>query len=462
MLAFDPGDAGYLRELAEFVAVPSVSRDASHDTMLAAAQWLAGQLTFAGGRVAETDGHPVVRGEWLGADGAPTVLVYGHYDVQPTGDLAEWETPPFELHADSDIVRGRGATDDKAPVYMVLKTAQAFMAQEGGLPLNVKFLFEGEEEIGSPHLPAFVRAHAGELAADLVISADGAMWRPTEPSLSLASKGLVTLDIIVEGARGDLHSGRYGGTVANPLHALSEILASLHDSGGTVAVGGFYDGIPPLSPERRREIAAVPFDDVRYLADLGLTEAHGEAGYSTLERLWERPTLEINGISGGGKYTVIPHTAVANVSCRLVPGQDPDKVIQAITAHVGALAMPGVRVVVHADEARVPAYTIPAGHPAIRAATTALEAVYPGEQVLLACIAGTLPATDLFERVLGAKTLFFSFSTADEKLHAPNEYLRIRRLREGMRAWEHLWRLLAAGQYRLGFVPARKGQPENG
>ena len=462
MLAFDPGDAGYLRELAEFVAVPSVSRDASHDTMLAAAQWLAGQLTFAGGRVAETDGHPVVRGEWLGADGAPTVLVYGHYDVQPTGDLAEWETPPFELHADGDIVRGRGATDDKGPVYMVLKTAQAFMAQEGGLPLNVKFLFEGEEEIGSPHLPAFVRAHAGELAADLVISADGAMWRPTEPSLSLASKGLVTLDIIVEGARGDLHSGRYGGTVANPLHALSEILASLHDSGGTVAVGGFYDGIPPLSPERRREIAAVPFDDARYLADLGLTEAHGEAGYSTLERLWERPTLEINGISGGGKYTVIPHAAVANVSCRLVPGQDPDKVIQAITAHVGALAVPGVRVVVHADEARVPAYTIPAGHPAIRAAAAALEAVYPGEQVLLACIAGTLPATDLFERVLGAKTLFFSFSTADEKLHAPNEYLRIRRLREGMRAWEHLWRLLAAGQYRLGFVPARKGQPENG
>jgi acetylornithine deacetylase/succinyl-diaminopimelate desuccinylase-like protein len=462
VLAFDPGDAGYLRELAEFVAVPSVSRDASHDTMLAAAQWLAGQLTFAGGRVAETDGHPVVRGEWLGADGAPTVLVYGHYDVQPTGDLAEWETPPFELHADGDIVRGRGATDDKGPVYMVLKTAQAFMAQEGGLPLNVKFLFEGEEEIGSPHLPAFVRAHAGELAADLVISADGAMWRPTEPSLSLASKGLVTLDIIVEGARGDLHSGRYGGTVANPLHALSEILASLHDSGGTVAVGGFYDGIPPLSPERRREIAAVPFDDARYLADLGLTEAHGEAGYSTLERLWERPTLEINGISGGGKYTVIPHAAVANVSCRLVPGQDPDKVIQAITAHVGALAVPGVRVVVHADEARVPAYTIPAGHPAIRAAAAALEAVYPGEQVLLACIAGTLPATDLFERVLGAKTLFFSFSTADEKLHAPNEYLRIRRLREGMRAWEHLWRLLAAGQYRLGFVPARKGQPENG
>ncbi len=448
VLAFAPDDAGYLRELAEFVAVPSVSRDASRDTMRTAARWLAGQLAFAGGRVAETDGHPVVQGEWLGAAGAPTILVYGHYDVQPAGDPAEWQTPPFELHADGDVIRGRGVTDDKGPVYIAVKTAQAFIAA-GGLPLNVKFLFEGEEEIGSPHLPAFVRAHAAELAADLVISADGAMWRPDEPSLALASKGLVTMDISVDGARGDLHSGRYGGTVGNPLHALSEILASLHHPDGAVAVAGFYDGIPALTAARRREIAAVPFDEAGYLAGLGLREAHGEPGFSTLERLWERPTIEINGISGGGKYTVIPHAAVAHVSCRLVPGQDPDEVIEAIVAHVGALRLPGVRAEVRPDQARVPAYTIPAGHPAIRAATAALEAVYPGERVLLACIAGTLPATELFERVLGAKTLFFSFSTADENLHAPNEYLRRRRLREGMRAWEQLWRLLAAGPHRL-------------
>jgi acetylornithine deacetylase/succinyl-diaminopimelate desuccinylase-like protein len=458
VLSFDPGDAGYLAELAEFVAVPSVSRDASQDTMRAAAQWLAGQLAFAGGRVVQTDGHPVVQGEWLGADGAPTILVYGHYDVQPTGELAEWITPPFELHADGDVIRGRGATDDKGPVYIVLKTAQAFMAQEHRLPLNVRFLFEGEEEIGSPHLPAFVASHAGELAADLVISADGAMWRPTEPSLALASKGLVTLDIRVQGASGDLHSGRYGGTVANPLHALSEILASLHWPDGTVAVDGFYDGIPGLTAERRRQIAAVGFDEGEYLAGLGLGEAHGEAGFTTLERLWERPTLEINGVQGGGKYTVIPHLAVANVSCRLVPGQDPDAVLKAITAHVAAQPAPGVSVGVHPDQARVPAYTIPAEHPAIRAAAAALEAVYPGEQVLLACIGGTLPATALFEQVLRVKTLFFSFSTADEKLHAPNEYLRIRRLREGMRAWEQLWRLLADGPHRL----AAAGPPATG
>ena len=449
MLSFDPGDAGYLRELSEYVAVPSISRDASPETMRAAAGWLAAQLAFAGGRVIETDGHPVVRGDWLGANGAPTVLVYGHYDVQPTGDLAEWVTPPFELTVDGDVARGRGVTDDKGPVYIVLKVAQAFLAQEGRLPLNVKFLLEGEEEIGSPHLPSFVRGRAGELAADLVISADGAMWRPSEPSVSVASKGLASMDIVVEGADTDLHSGRYGGTVANPLHALSAIVASLHRPDGTVAVDGFYDGIPALTAERRREIAAVPFDEASYLGALGLAQAYGEAGYSTLERLWERPTLEVNGMAGGGKYTVIPHVAVAHVSCRLVPGQDPDQVIEAIVAHVGAQPAPGVRVTVRADEARVPAYTIPSGHPAIRAATAALESVYPGQPVLEAVVAGTLPAAALFEEALGAKTLFFSFSTADEKLHAPNEFLRIRRLREGMRAWEQLWRLLADGPHRL-------------
>jgi acetylornithine deacetylase/succinyl-diaminopimelate desuccinylase-like protein len=443
MLSFDPDDDAYLAELAEFVAVPSISRDASPATMRAAAEWLADQLSFAGGRVVASDGHPVVRGAWVGAPGAPTVLVYGHYDVQPTGSRAEWESPPFELTRDGSVVRGRGTSDDKGPVYIVLKTAQAFMAQEGRLPLNVKFLLEGEEEIGSPHLAEFVAAHAEELAADLVISADGAMWRPDEPSVAVMSKGLVAMDIVVEGASTDLHSGRYGGTVANPLHALADILASLHRPDGKVAVDGFYDGVAELSPERRAELAGVSFSEARYLADLGLSEPFGEPGFTTLERLWERPTLEVNGAAGGGKYTVIPHVAVANLSCRLVPGQDPDAVIEAITAHVAARPAPGVRVEVRPDDVRVPAYTIPAGHPAIQAATAALEAVYRDQPVLLTCIPGTLPATALFERLLGIKTLFFSFSTADEKLHAPNEYLRIRRLKEGMRAWEYLWRLLA-------------------
>jgi len=444
-LELAPADTAYLDELSGFVAIPSISRDASQDTMQAAAQWLADRLAFAAGRVVPAQGHPVVLGEWLGAPGAPTILVYGHYDVQPVGDPGEWTSPPFQLCVDDEgeVIRGRGVSDDKGPVYVALKTAQAFIEQEGRLPLNVRFLFEGEEEIGSPHLPDFVASHASELAADLVVSADGAMWRPGEPSLALASKGLVSLDIVVSGARADLHSGRYGGTVANPLHALCDIVASLHDRDGTVAVAGFYDGIPALAPARRQQIASVPFDVAGYLDELGVPQPHGEPGYTTLERLWERPTLEINGIAGGGKYTVIPHQATAHVSCRLVPGQHPDAILEAIAAHVLRQDAPGVSVQVRADQARVPAYTIPAGHPAITAATAALEAVYPGQPVLLTCIGGTLPATDLFERVLGAKTLFFSFSTADENLHAPNEFLRIRRLREGMRAWEVLWRLLA-------------------
>jgi acetylornithine deacetylase/succinyl-diaminopimelate desuccinylase-like protein len=240
-----------------------------------------------------------------------------------------------------------------------------------------------------------------------------------------------------------LHSGRYGGVVVNPVHVLCEILASLHDPDGTVAVDGFYDGIPALSASRREEIATVNFSEERFAGELGLGETHGERGYSTLERLWERPTLDVNGIKAGGKYTVIPHVATGHVSCRLVPGQNPDAVLDAIGAHVRAQPTSGARVTTRPDAARVAAYTIPGGHPAIRAATAALESVYPGQAVLQACVPGTLPATELFESVLGVKTLFFSFSTADEKLHAPNEFLRIRRLREGMAAWEQLWRLLA-------------------
>lgn len=438
-----------IAELAEWVAIPSISRDAGAETMQAAAQWLADRLSCIGGRVENTDGHPLVRAEWLGAPGAPTVLVYGHYDVQPTGDVAKWTAPPFELTVEGDVLRGRGVSDDKGPVYLVMALIRALMARDGRLPLNVKVLVEGEEEIGSPHLPAFLAEHAGELAADLVISADGAMWRPTEPSLSTASKGLVTLSVKVTGANGDLHSGRYGGTVANPAHGLVQLLAGLHDADGTVAVAGFYDGIPLLSESRRSEIAAVGFDEPAYARTLGVDAVFGEPGFTTLERLWERPTLEVNGIEAGGKYTVIPHQATGHVSCRLVPGQDPDAVLQAIAGHLESACPPGLRVHVNLDEARVPAYTIPPDHAAIRAATAALESIYPGQDVLLACIGGTLPASTLFEDVLGAKTLFFSFSTADENLHAPNEFLRTRRLVEGAAAWEQLWRLLADGPRRL-------------
>ncbi|WP_426244974.1 dipeptidase [Nocardioides sp. LHG3406-4] len=459
LLNFEPDDERYVAELTEYVAIPSVSRDADASTMRRAAEWIAEKIDFADPQIVETGGHPAVVGAWLGRPGAPTVLVYGHYDVQPTGALEEWVTPPFEMtrYTDPDSgeerLRGRGATDDKGPTYLAVETCRQFLGQEGALPLNVRFLFEGEEEIGSPHLASYVEAHPDALAADLVISADGAMWRPDEPSLSTASKGLLALDIEVTGADRDLHSGRYGGTVANPIHALAEILASLHHSDGRIAVAGFEDGIAPTSDGELAEIAAVAFDEEAYRTDLGVDELVGEPGLSTLARLWTRPTLEVNGITGGGAYTVIPRVASAHVTCRLVPGQDPLAVYDAVQRHVHAHTPAGVRVTTTHEPGPVPAYTIPADHPAIRAARAALEVVYPGEPVLLARIGGTLPATTLFEEVLGAKTLFFSFAFADEFHHAPNEFMRLRRLREGMRAWEALLRLLAEGEHRLGTAP---------
>ena len=413
-----------LAALGEFLAIPSVSLEGGAP-MRAAAEWVAGRLP--NGRVVDN----VALGELPGPPGAPTILVYGHYDVQPAGDASEWTTPPFRASVRDDRVYARGATDDKGPVFVALETARAF---GDAPPLTVKFLIEGEEEIGSPSLPDFLRAHASELGADLVVSADGAMWRPSEPSVPVAAKGLLALDIEVSGPASDLHSGRHGGAIQNPNHALAEILASLH-SGGRVAVPGFYDGV------RDADVGDVPFDEAEYLAAVGVPEPFGEPGYSTLERLWTRPTLEVNGLHGGGDFTVIPRRASAHVTCRLVPGQDPDAVFAAIERHV--TAPPGVRVDVRRQPGAVPAYELSTDHVAVRAAVAALRHAYPDAEPLLVRIGGTLPAAVMFERELGLKTLLFSFSTADENLHAPDEFFRLERIDAGIAAWSELWRRLS-------------------
>ena len=434
----------YLRELTEFLCIPSVSGDASRGPeMRRAAEWVASQLAFADGRVVETAGHPVVLGEWLGASGAPTILVYGHYDVQPPGDEAAWETPPFSPSVRDGRIYARGATDDKGPVLVALKAAEAFMGQFGSLPLNVRFLVEGEEEIGSPSLAGFLGDHRKELAADLVVSADGAMWRSSEPSIAVAAKGLLALDLTVTGPHSDLHSGRHGGAVQNPLHALAHLIAGLHAADGTVAVAGFYDDVHPLSAADRAALARVPFDEDAYRSEVGVPALHGEPGFTTLERLWTRPTLEVNSIEGGGRFTVIPRRATAHITCRLVPDQDPATVFEVVAQHLRAECPAGVEVTVDAAPGATPAYAIAADHPAVQAATRALGTVYPDRETLLVRIGGTLPAASLFEEILGLKTLLFSFSTSDEQLHAPNEFFRLSRLDEGMRAWAELWRLLA-------------------
>jgi acetylornithine deacetylase/succinyl-diaminopimelate desuccinylase-like protein len=443
----------YLRELVAFLAIPSVSDDdARRASMRAAASWLVEQLDFAGGRVVETGGHPVVLAEWLGAPGAPTILVYGHYDVQPPGDEAEWESPAFEPTVRNGRIYARGATDDKGPVFIALKVAEAFHSRSGRLPLNVRFLFEGEEEIGSPSLPAFLQAHRDELAADLVVSADGAMWRPTEPSVAIAAKGLLALDLIVTGPGADLHSGRHGGAVQNPNHALAAIIAGLHTADGAVAVAGFYDDVVPLGAVDREALERVPFDEEAYRRQVGVPVLHGEPGYTTLERLWTRPTLEVNGIQGGGSFTVIPRRARAHITCRLAPGQSPEAILAAITRHVETHVPRGVEASVEAARGAVPAYSIAADHRAVVAAAAALRTVYPDREPLLVRIGGTLPAAVLFEQILGLKTLLFSFSIADENLHAPNEFFRLERLEQGMRAWAELWTLLA-GELPTGKAP---------
>jgi acetylornithine deacetylase/succinyl-diaminopimelate desuccinylase-like protein len=436
-------------ELVEFAAIPSISTDPAHAAdMKAAARWVATALAAAGPlevRAMETPGNPVVYGEWLGAPGKLTVLVYGHYDVQPPDPLEKWRTPPFMPTLRDGRLYARGVSDDKGPMLIPIKVAEAFFAVAGALPVNVKFMLEGEEEIGSRHLDAFIEQHKELLTADIVLSADGAMWRIDEPSLTVASRGLAGLELTLTGASKDLHSGRHGGGVANPLHALARLIATLHEAAGRVAVAGFYENVRELSASERAAIAALPFDEAAYLRQVGAPGSVGEPGYTTLERQWTRPTLEVNGMWGGyqgpGQKTVIPSEAHAKITCRLVPDQDPDDIVALVTRHLEANVPPGTRLVVSAGDHGSRAAHIPADHFALKAADAALQAVY-GVRPLYVRMGGTVPIAELFKRHLGLETVFFSFSTADEDFHAPNEFFRVHRLHEGLEAWARYWELL--------------------
>ncbi|MDQ8153304.1 MAG: dipeptidase [Gemmatimonadota bacterium] len=438
-----------LNLLTDFAAIPSVSTDPAHaDDMRRAAQWVADRLATAGPlsvRVMETPHNPIIYAEWLGALGKPTVLVYGHYDVQPPDPLEKWDTPPFSPTVRDGRLYARGVSDDKGPVLIPMMVAEAFFAVDGALPLNIKFLIEGEEEIGSPSLDPFIAAHKELLAADLVLSADGAMWRPTEPSLTVASRGLAGLNLTLTAAAKDLHSGRHGGSVANPLQAMAQLIASLHHADGRIAVAGFYDRVRELSDAERAAIAAIPFDDAEYLAQIGAPPGHGEQGYTLLERQWTRPTLELNGLWGGyqgpGQKTVIPCEAHAKITCRLVPDQDPDEIVAVITRHLEAHQPPGTRLTIAPGDHGTPAAHIATDHPALAAASAALQAVY-GETPLVVRMGATVPIMELFNRHMGIDTVYFSFSTSDEDYHAPNEFFRVNRLHEGLEAWARYWELL--------------------
>jgi len=375
------------------------------------------------------------------------VLVYGHYDVQPPDPLEKWKSPPFVPTIRDGRLYARGVSDDKGPMLIPIKVAQAFFAATGALPLNIKCMFEGEEEIGSPSLDAFIAENTVLLAADFVLSADGAMWRIDVPSLTVASRGLAGLELTLTGAAKDLHSGRHGGAVANPLHAMARLITTLHDATDRVAVHGFYDGVRDLSAAERAAIAELPFEDRAYLEQTGAPATFGEAGYTTLERQWTRPTLEVNGMWGGyegpGSKTVIPSEAHAKITCRLVPDQDPHEIVALVTRHLETNTPTGVSLAISPGDHGARAYCIPSDHFALAAADTALAAVY-GSRPLRVRMGGTVPISELFERHMGLDTVFFSFSTADEDFHAPNEFFRIHRLHEGLEAWVRCWQLIGA------------------
>ena len=443
----------YLRELAEFVGIPSVSTDPAHAAdVRRAADWVAERLRKAGPievETWETPRHPAVFGRWNGAPGARTVLVYGHVDVQPAEPINLWLSPPFVLTERNGRLYGRGVSDDKASMLQPILAAEAFFLSGEKPPVNLRFLFEAEEEIGSVDLPDLVRARRDALACDVVLSADGGMWRPEAPSITVSSRGLAALSFTVRGPRHDLHSGRHGGGVANPLHAAAELVASLHDD-GRVAVEGFYDDVEEIEPALSKALERLTFDEKKYLAEIGAPIGFGERGYSMLARQWYRPTLEVNGFYGGyqgpGGKTVLPSDAHVKLTCRLVPNQRPNDIVAKVRRHLELRCPPGVNVTIEERHEGATAYRVSPDSPAVRAAAETLTEVF-GMPPEIVGMGGTVPIVTTFRDVLGVDTVFFSFSTADENIHAPNEFYRPERFRLGLQAWARVWRLLRDSKF---------------
>lgn len=427
-----------LAELIDFLRIPSISTADSHvaDVKLAA-EWVASRLSKAGFENVEihpTGSHACVYADWLHAPNKPTILIYGHFDVQPADPVELWTSPPFEPRIEDGRLYARGASDMKGNLMLALLGAEAILTTEGSLPVNVKFLFEGQEEIGSRDLGPFVTANREKLACDLILTPDSIQWSETQPAMWLGTKGLCGLQIDLETASMDLHSGLYGGAVPNALHALVQLLGTLRNEEGQILVEGFYDGVNPLSNEERKRFAEIPFDPKSYGGPLGVTELVGEPGYSTYERAWARPTLELNGVWGGfqgeGVKTVIPAKAHAKVTCRLVANQDPDQVLDCLERHILGHNPAGAHVTVTSLPATARAYQVPLDHPGVVAVADVLEEVY-GRTPYFGRIGGSLPITDMFLQELNAYTILAGFGLDDECVHSPNEFLRLANFERG-------------------------------
>jgi acetylornithine deacetylase/succinyl-diaminopimelate desuccinylase-like protein len=443
-------DARIQRELFDFLRIPSVSARSEHDADTArAAEWTAQAMRDAGleATVHPTAGHPVVVGEWRSAgQGAPTVLVYGHYDVQPAEPLDLWTSPPFEPTIRDGRVYARGSVDDKGQLFLHIKALEAHIRARGKLPMNVIVLAEGEEEVGSEHLAEFIESHADRLRADYVVISDSAMFAPGLPSILSSLRGLAYFQIDVQGPAQDLHSGSYGGAVVNPAMALAKILATFHDADGRIAIPGFYDKVREWPAEVRTQMKGLPFDEEHFRAETGAPSLGGEKGYTVLERLWTRPTCEVNGLlsgyTGEGAKTVLPAKAMGKVSCRLVPDQDPAEIEKAMKAHVAKVAPKGVNVTVtHLHGGRP--WRAELNGPLFDAARRALAAAF-GREPVITGEGGSIPVVGDFERILGAPVALIGFGLPGENAHAPDEWMSMENFTKGMRAIATLWDELGA------------------
>ncbi|NOT24952.1 MAG: dipeptidase [Acidobacteria bacterium] len=439
----------YVDELKEYLAIPSISALPQHSPdVRRAADWTAQALRNAGMqsvKVIETPGHPAVFGEWLGAPGKPTILFYGHYDVQPVDPVNLWTSPPFEATVRDGEIYARGAADDKGQVFMHIKAIEAFMKKTGGLPVNMKVLIEGEEEVGSEHLDDFIRAHKAELAADVVVISDSPMFDRGIPSICYGLRGLIYFQLDVRGTKTDLHSGSFGGAVANPAFVLAQMLAQMKDRGGRIKIPGFYDAVRPLSDAERAEWKKLPFNETRYRKELGAPRLFGESGYTTLERVWARPTFEVNGLQSGftgdGAKTVLPAVSMAKVSMRLVPDQDPDTIADLFERYVKKVCPATVELSVTRMHGGKPWMT-EFDNKYVRAAGRAIEAGF-GRAPVFNREGGSIPVVSTFQEELGVPSVLFGVGLPDENAHAPDEKLDLGNFHNGILASAHLYQEIA-------------------
>lgn len=441
----------YLDELKKLIACPSVSADpARHGEVRRSAEAVVARMRAAGltqAEVLETDGLPVAYGSWLHAAGAPTVLIYGHHDVQPEDPLALWHSPPFEGTVRDGKIFGRGSVDDKGQVLMHLAALEAHLRVRGALPLNVKVVVEGEEEIGSPSFESFLARERERLACDLVVVSDTAVFAEDVPSLTVSLRGLVHWEVTVHGPASDLHSGYFGGLVVNPIEALAKMLATLRNENGEIVVAGFYEGVPELGAASRAELAALPYDAEREAVALGVTElAGGERTRLPLDRTWFRPTLELNGMYGGyqgpGGKTIVPSFARAKLSARLVGEQEPAHIKRVVREHLERVTPPGVRVEIE-DDGDVRAVSTSRDHPAVAAAARAMQRGF-GKAPVFIGTGGTIGPVSSFDRILHLPQVLIGVGLPDDAIHAPNEKFDLGQFYGGIETMVHLYNELAS------------------